>query len=356
MSDFDKDFKKLQKIDRADYIRVYHDLGNRMFAECDIPTVADIVNVAGKKNGMTNRAKKKISQITSFTGNEADVMESIKKTDDNYSEEESNSFMRKVIASNINDITNSGFFYKKLMSSCDNMKLSKKIHDCGAEGELMDIENIDENTYNYKIKTHWIPELKEYTEDYDTFMEKVRAKDLTQVHVRNFLTCEASKDHRTFCPKCAGIYSRAKNQKFVPENIGVYATLMITEHATQASLDSMNNGRSVSVNEAIEEKLDEKGFPNYEAVKAKIEEVIDNIGNVGVMSKYYEVAMLSRFYRNSDGSYTPAPLISSFAKQKDKLGRFIYSPTEQNFKKLLSSKESPANSLKSRVMFDIYDD
>ena len=355
MANFDEDYKKLQEIKREDYIKVYHDLGHRMFSECQIPTVADFANIAGKKNSSTNRSRKTIEQISTFTGNTDAILNSVRRREAKYTDEESNAFMKKVIAANVDDITNSGFFYKKLMASCDNMKINMKHPDCGSEGQLMLLENIDENEFNYKIKFHWINELEKYAEDYNEFLDDLKAKNLTEFHVRNFLTCKQSENHRTFCPRCAGIYRRSQEQTFIPNNIGVYSTLMITEHATQASLDSMNKGKSKSVNEAIEEKLDPKGYPDYDTVKEKIEEIIDSIGNVGVMSRYYEVALLSRFYRNRDGSFTPAALISSFAKQGDKLGRFIYSPTDKNFEKLLSSKESTANSLKSRIMFDIYE-
>ena len=355
MLNFTDDFSNLQKVDRSKYIEVYKDLGDRMFADCDIPTVGDFANVAGKKNSNTNKSKKKIEQITSFTGNTDSIMQSIKRKESLYTEEESDSFMKKVIASNVNDITESGYFYKKLIASCDNMKINLKHDDCGSAGEELDISDLTEDLFNFKIRTNFVMEYENYAEDFTDFKEFVDKNKLKTVHVRNFLTCEDSMNHKSFCKKCAGLYRRSKETKFIPANIGVYSTLMITEHATQASLDSMNNGRSASLNELLEEKLEPKDYPDYDFVKEKINQIIDLIGNIGVMSKYYQVAMLSRFYRNSDDSYTPVALASSFNKQGDKLGKFIYSPTESNLIKLLSSKESSANSLKSRIMFDIYE-
>lgn len=356
MSTFIEDYEALQKADRDKYVEVYHELGELMFEECDIPTVGDFANIL-KKSGDTEKARRKLEQITSFTGNTKDIETSIAKRNSKYSDEESITFMKKVIASNINDITKSGFFYKKLISSCDNMRIDtkKSALDCGSEGELFLLSDIDEGVFNYKIKTHFIQELYKYVEDYDEFIKLCREQNLEEVHVRNFLTCKHSANHRTFCPRCAGLYRRSKMDTFIPKNIGLYSTLMITEHATQASLDSMNKGRSTSLNTLLEEPLDEKNFKTYEDVKQKIEEIIDDIGDIGVMSKYYEVALLSRFYRQSDGSYKPSALISSFHKQGDKLGQFIYQPTENNFYKLISASTVDAKSLKSKIMFDIYE-
>ena len=354
MSNFTKDFKTLQKISRDDYNEVYHKLGSLMFEECEIPTVGDFVNVV-KHNSNYGESSKKINQITSFTGNTSDIEKSIARKTNKYTDEESIDFMKKVIASNIDDISNSGFFYKKLISSCDNMKINLKKQDCGSEGELYLVEDITEDVFEYKIKTHFIQELYKYVESYDEFKKLCKNQNLTEVHVRNFLTCELDKNHKTFCPRCAGLFRRNNRDTFTPKYIGLYSTLMITEHATQASLDSMNKGRSKSINAAIEEKMDEK-YNTYEDVKEKIEEIIDDIGNVGVMSKYYEIALLSRCYQQADGSVKTSPLMSSFTKQGDALGTFIYQPTENNFNKLISLKNINAKSIKSKIMFDIYKD
>lgn len=354
MSDFNKDFNTLQKISRADSNEVYHKLGSLMFEECEIPTVGDFVNVA-KKNKDYDESSKKLNQITSFTGNTEDIENSINRRTSKYSDEESIDFMKKVIASNIDDITKSGFFYKKLISSCDNMKINLKKQDCGSEGELFLVKDINEEVFNYKIKTHFIQELYKYVEDYDDFKKLCKENKLEEVHVRNFLTCTLDPKHKTFCPRCAGLFRRDNKNTFVPKYIGLYSTLMITEHATQASLDSMNKGRSKSINAAIEEKLEDK-YDSYEDIKEVIEEIIDDIGDVGVMSKYYEIALLSRCYQQSDGSVKTSPLISSFSKQGDALGTFIYQPTENNFNKLISLNNINAKSLKSKIMFDIYND
>ena len=354
MSNFVDDFKTLQKISRNDYNEVYHKLGALMFEECEIPTVGDFVNTV-KHNANYDKSYKKINQITSFTGNTKDIENSIMRDTNKYTDKESVDFMNKVIASNIGDISSSGYFYKKLISSCDNMRINTKKMDCGAEGELFKIDEITEDVFEYKIKTHFVQELYKYVLEYHDFIELCKNNNLTEVHVRNFLTCELDKKHKTFCCRCAGSFRRNNKDNFIPKYIGLYSTLMITEHATQASLDSMNKGVSKPINAAIEEKLQDK-YPSYEAAVEKIKQIIDEIGNVGVMSKYYEIALLSRCYQQADGSVTTSTLSSSLSKQGDSLGTFIYQPTETNFNRLISLSNINAKSLKSKIMFDIYKD
>ena len=67
------------------------------------------------------------------------------------------------------------------------------------------------------------------------------------IHVRTFLDCKHG-DTRHFCKKCAGLFRRSYDTSFTPRNIGAYATYMITEKATQASLDSMNKGTAKKPN------------------------------------------------------------------------------------------------------------
>lgn len=342
--DYSVDYEKLNRVSRDTYIKIYNKLGKKMFSECDIPTVFDFANI-GEKESMD-----KIEHISQFTGNTKDIINSIKRREANYTEEESSKFMNSVIASNVTDITESGYFYKKLISSCDNMKIIK--FDCGSEGYELQLP-IDEDTYEYKVRFHTITEFGCSIDSYKRFCRLT--KDKTSIHVRNFLNCKADPTHRCFCEKCAGTYKKSDEETFMPYNIGVYATLMVTEHATQASLDSMNKGVSEKINKILETRLEPKDFTDYESVKTRIEQIIDHIGNIGVMSRFYEIALLSRFYYQKDGTYKPISLQTSFLQQGDKLGNFIYRPTKTNFLKLIGSKSIKADSLKSKIMMDIYD-
>ena len=350
---YSNDIKKLQFVDRKKYIEVYRELGKHMYTGCYIPNVADFANAYGPKNGKSKDALKNIEHITTFTDNTKDIEASVKRKVANYSEEESSKFMKSVIAANVSDITASGFFWKKLCASCDNMKIDIEYDDCRSKGDEITLP-IDEETYNFKVRNHFINELNDYTENYDEFLSMTSG--LTTIHVRSFLTCNHSKNHRRFCKKCAGIYRREHNSTFMPKNIGIYSTFMITEHATQASLDSMNNGVSEKLNVLLEQPINSKELKTYADIKNKIKAIIDQIGAaVGVESRFYEIALLSRIYLQANGSYEAAPLVTSFLRQKDEFGAFIYKPTEDAFMKLLGTDKIDSHSIKSNIAFDIYD-
>jgi hypothetical protein len=324
----------MERISRADYVKKYHKLGDAMFEHCIVPTVADFAN-AFKDND--KEAMEKINKITSYTKNTADIKKSVDRRTCNYSEEESKKFMQSVIAANVTDITESGFFYKKLISSCDDMTI--EIADCKSTGTEMQLP-IDENTFNYKVRNHWVMELNKYVEDYEDIF-----KTDGVIHIRTFLSCNHGIRH--FCKKCAGLFRRSYDTEFTPKNIGIYSTLMITEHATQASLDSMNKGTAEKVNVTLEQKIED--INDIIEAKAKIQEIIDTIGNVGVESRFYEVALLSRW---RDGKFSA--LSTSFLKQSDVLGAFIYKSNTATFNKLLLSTEFEASSMKTKIAFDKY--
>lgn len=323
----------MEKISREEYIKKYRNLGNAMFEHCTIPTVADFANafIDGDKDAMA-----KIDKITAFTGNSEDIKKSVERRNGNYSEAESKKFMQSVIAANVTDITESGYFYKKLISSCDDMTID--IDDCGSVGEEIALP-ITEDVFNYKVRHRWVTELDKYVEDFEDIPNS------GVIHVRTFLSCNHGIRH--FCKKCAGLFRRAYDTEFTPKNIGIYSTLMITEHATQASLDSMNNGTSEKVNVTLEQRLD--GITNIVDAKNKIRDIIDIIGNVGVESRFYEIALLSRWRDNKFSS-----LQTSFLKQPDALGAFIYKSNTTTFTKLLLANEFEANSMKSKIAFDKY--
>lgn len=320
-------------ITREEYVKKYHELGEAMFEHCVVPTVFDFASAFVDNN---ETAMKKITTITSFTKNTNDIIKSVNRRNNNYSEQESKKFMESVIAANVTDITDSGYFYKKLISSCDDMTI--EINDCGSEGVEMQLP-IDEDIFEYKVRNHWVMELNKYIEDYEDLPKT------GTIHVRNFLTCNHGIRH--FCKKCAGLFRRSYGTEFTPKNIGIYSTLMITEHATQASLDSMNKGTAEKVNVILETKADD--LTNIIDTKKRIQEIIDNVGNVGVESRFYEIALLSRW---REGKFSA--LQTSFLKQPDLLGAFIYKPSQTTFKNLLLADTFEANSMKTKIAFDKY--
>jgi len=320
---------------RKEFVEKYHEIGESMFEHCTIPTVSDFANAFVDNN---TEAMDKITKITSYTGNTDDIIKSVQRRNNNYSEQESKKFMQSVIAANVTDITESGYFYKKLISSCDDMII--EIDDCGSDGVEFKMP-VDEDTFEYKIRNHWVMELNKYVEDYSELPKK------GTIRVRNFLSCKHGI--RKFCKKCAGLYRRSYDTEFTPKHIGIYSTLMITEHATQASLDSMNKGTAEPINVIIERSKMDKSIKTIEDAKIEMSKIIDNIGNVGVESRFYEIALLSRW---RDGKF--CALQTSFLKQPDLLGAFIYKPGKTTFSNLLQGGTFEANSTKTKIAFDKY--
>ena len=340
--DITEDTERLKQVSRDTYIKVYHLLGKDMFSNCYIPNVSDIADIY--KGGSTD----KLENISAFTGNTKDILASIKRTDALYTDAESDKFIRSVIASNSTDITKSGYFYKKLMSATDDMKVV--LEDCGSAGVEMPT-NITEEEFNYKVLFHWVNELGKYIEDYSEY----KTCGLDTVHVRTVLSCTATENHKCFCKKCVGIYKREKNSHFVPYNIGQFATLQITEHATQASLDSMNNGISKPINSILEENFSKEKFKTYDDVVRKVNTIVDSLAGSGVESRYYELALLSRVVQDGK-KYKFVSLQSVQLKTNDELGKFIYRPTKTNFEALVNSKPYEITSSKTKIMLDLYQD
>ena len=323
-------------MNRQEYIQLYKDLGDKMFSNCVIPTVFDFANATVNRN---KKAQAKIDVLTNYTGKKVD--DSLSRRTCNYSEDESKKYMQSVIAANISDITDSGFFYKKLISSADDMLIVTD--DCGSEGIELELP-VTEEIFNYKIKYRWVNELNKYVEDFSE-IEKLKKKS---IHVRNAVECKNSFK-RCFCKKCMGLFRRSYDTEFTPKYIGLYSTLMITEKATQASLDSMNKGVAEKLNVILERKI-EPAPHNIDEAKEAIYNIINEIGwTAHIESRFYEIAMLSRWRNNKFEQ-----LISSFTKQEDKLGAYI--SKDSTFKDLILAKEFKANTAKTRLAFDIYDD
>ena len=324
----------MAKQSRKAYIKTYRELGKKMFSTCTIPNVYTFANAYVNKNA---EALNEIKTIAEYSGSAKKLKASVEKREEkSYSEADSKTFMESVIAANVTDITQSGHFYKKLMSSSDDMTID--IDDCGSDGVEFTLP-IDEKTFNFKVRNHWVMELDKYVENYKDIPKK------GTIHVRNFLSCNHGLRH--FCKKCAGLFRRSYDTEFTPNYIGLYSTLMITEHATQGALDSMNKGGEEKVNVLLEQNLD--GIKDIDTAKNKINEIIDTIGDVGVESRFYEVALLSRWRDNRFYS-----LKTSFTYQKDKLGTFIYSSSKNHFDDMIKEGSFEADSTKTLIAFDAY--
>ena len=322
---------------RKDYIKEYRYLGSKMFSTCLIPTVSTFAEAYQNNN---KEAMEHITTITDFTGNESKIKSSVNRTMPDYKDKDSTDFMDSVIAANVTDITESGHFYKKLVSSMDDMVID--IDDCHSEGLEFELP-VEEDEFNYKIRNRWVMELNKYVEDYEDLPKS------GTIHVRTFLTCNHGK--RKFCKKCAGLFRRSYDTEFTPKHIGIYA-----------SLDSMNRCTAVKVNAKLEEKFgikvlkdknggqveETKAYKDFNLYLKDIYDTINQLQNSGVESRFYELALLSR-WRNGE----VVQLQSSMMKQDDIFGAFIYSTA--SFKKLITSKPFELTSMKSHIALEQYE-
>ena len=347
--DFQEVSDKLNKLSRDKYFSVYKKLGEQMFENCYIPNVADFANAYGEQNDKSEDAMNRIKQVTNFTGKQDDIDKSLTREDSLYTEEDSKKFMNDVISANVTSIRDSGFLYKKATSSTDGMKITEE--DCGSIG-IEFVLPVDEVTYLYKIRHHFVTELGNYTEDYTDFLDKTH--NMSIIHVRTYVSCTTDiENHQFFCKKCAGLYRRSHDTSFIPKNIGLFSCLMVCEKATQASLDSMNKGAKAPFNLILERKL--PNCSSYEEVIKQIDGIIDEIGwDEEIESRHYEIILLSRL-RKGKRKYQFKSLVTSFVDNEDCFGAWMYRHNAQTLEKLLDSDWVELSSTKSKIAFGDYE-
>lgn len=340
---YKQDLELMEHIPREAYIEIYRIIGENMWDSCSVPTVGDIADFMG---GRENRV---FDDVTDFLGNKDKLESLLSKTEAKYSNEESEVFIKKVISSNVTDISESGWFYKKLMASTDDIRIIEE--DCGSSGVTIPVEDLNKEIYDFKIRFSYVEEIEDYaTMPYENFMQEVI--DFENVTVRSPLTCNNAKE-RKLCKKCSGVVRKSHDGVYSPENFGIFSTLMVTEHATQASLDSMNKGLSENINKLLDKKFTSRKM-SWEDVQKEITSIVDQIGDVGVQARFYEVVLLSRIF-NKGEYYTSSSFQYSITHQNDALGAYIFSNTPKNLIKLVNKDEFEADSIKTKIMFDIYD-
>lgn len=340
---------KLNKLPRDKYFTVYKKLGEQMFENCYIPNVADFANAYGEQNEQSEEAMNRIKQVTNFTGKQDDIDKSLTREDSLYTEEDSHKFMNDVISANVTSIRDSGFLYKKATSSTDGMRITGD--DCGSIG-IEFVLPVDEVTYLYKLRHHFITELNDYTEDYQDFLRKT--SNLSVIHVRSYLSCvEDVENHQFFCKRCAGLYRRSHDTSFIPKNIGLFSCLMVCEKATQASLDSMNKGAKAPFNLILERKMPK--CKNYDEVIEQSNSIINEIGwDEEIESRHYEIILLSRL-RKGKRKYYFTSLVTSFVDNEDAFGAWMYRHNQNTLERVLDSKQIELSSTKSKIAFGDYE-
>lgn len=340
---YEEDLELMERIPRKAYIEIYTLIREHMWEYCTVPSVGDVVDfLSGKENKM-------FDEVSAFLDNKDKLESLLSKEDSKYTNEESEVFIDKVISSNVTDISDSGWFYKKLMASTDDISIVEE--DCFGSGVEYKVKDLNEEIYEFRIRYSYVIEIngnaKEMFDDFIKTVDKYKT-----IHVKSPISCHNAPIRR-LCAKCSGVVKKAKDNYYTPINFGIFSTLMITEHATQASLDSMNKGTSENINKILDRKIGTKSMI-WDEVTSEINSIVSHIGNVGVQARFYEVALISRIFSNDRDTYTSSSFQYSINHQNDPLGSFIFSPTNKNLTKLVARGEFKGESIKTQIMFDMY--
>lgn len=353
---FDEAKKSLSYISRDKYEKIFDILKNHIWQYGGGLTFKDMKD--GIEIGKIN------NKLVHDLESEEDILALLNKVDKNYSSEESEKFILKVKASNVTEIADSGYFYKKLASCMDS--ISTTLDDCGSEGTEIEVsrffEEGGEELFDFKIKDMFVTELDREHSRFDHFIEDVTKRNLKTIHYRSPISCLES-NNRCFCKKCCGKIS-AGGRELNNDNIGIIATLAITENVTQSSLSSMNNGISENVNVVLEKPFKTKNNSSFESFVNEIKSICDNMSGVGVESRWYEIALLGRVYRNNssksdnEDKYMSTTFISS-SRTNDAIGAFLFRPSKDNLFKLLCGDSGYGNnflikSCKAKNLFGLF--
>lgn len=331
----EKGLEKYHDLPRDEYFRKNQELSSSLWEKEDVPTVFDIVEfMSGENND-------KMNKIFDFFDNKEEFLKMANRTNYKYDQEESTNFIRKVMSANSEDISKAGYFYKLLMASADDFNIIEE--DCGSEGVEWNISEVSEDIYNYKIKSMFIEELNEYSNmNYVNFINK--CKNLKVIHVRTPLSCKNIEKHGV-CNKCSG--ALPENTK----NVGTFTTLMVTEHATQSALSSMNKGIKDNINDLL--ALRYNGPYNIESIVEWIKEVVNKLQNDKVQARFYEIALLSRIRKDEYGPFVSG-LKGSINHSGNLFGSYIFTPNNKNFEKIIREKSFEDNSLKLKIAMNDY--
>ena len=339
MSKLDNQLDLYKDLPRNKYIEKNNELASQLWDNEVLPTVADIADfIEGNKDNHN------MNSIFNFFDNEDDFIKMATRTTSDYSQEESSAFVQKVMSANISDIADAGYFYKLLMASADDFRISGK--DCRSKGTSYNINEIDESIYKYRIFNMFVTEMDTYSSmTFSDFMNWANNHNIEKIHVHNPLSCNYSHNHK-LCRKCAG--------KLPPrtQNIGAFTTLMVTEHVTQSALSSMNKNKGDNINKVLNRPY--PGKNNWISIREWISEIVDFLQNDKVQSRFYEIAMLSRIREDEDGTPGVYNLKTSINYSNNYLGAFYFSPSIKNFKRIIQEGDFNDSSLKVQISINDY--
>ena len=325
--------KQFKDLPRSEYVKKNNELSESLWDNENLPTVADIaVFMNGEENENINR-------VFEFFDNKQEFTDIVFNTTHNYSQEKSYAFIKKVMSANNDDISDAGYFYKKLMAAADDFTIVED--DCNSNGKEVLLENIDEETFNYRIKYSYINEFSEYVDmSYDEFRNKCKDMNLQSIHYRSPMNCAHSLNH-CLCKKCAGI---------IPDNIsniGTFTTLMVTENATQSALSSMNKGVKKNINTMLEEPY--RGESNIDSIYDWMNGIVNELtGNI-VFARFYEIALLSRIRKDDKNRYFVTSMQSSINYSGNPVGAYIFKQSLKKLQAIVNKKTFDDNSLKFKI-------
>lgn len=326
--------------DRDEYTKRYHDSAEGTIYNENLPLAGEILDYAIK--GKTSDS---LQHVFDFFGDEEEIKELTTRKSIAFSEEESDKFIDSVIAANVQEISQAGLLYKKLMACGDTFRVRGK--DCRSHGREMKVADIDELEFKYSVKNSNITVEKGDTDymvfyDYEDFINTMKELDVDTIWVRNPMSCHNIK-RRGCCPICAG---EVPNEV---QNIGAFSTLMITEVSTQDALSSMNKGKKENINTVLGTKAEK-----IKTMKDYLEwanEILENLKGDLVERRYYEIALLGRLHVE-DGKIRVSSL--SNPNTKNYLGEFIYRPKEVSYRNLISAGEFHDESLKAQIAINSF--
>lgn len=357
--DFKEDYEKLKSLPRDKYMEVLDILYKNIWEYGGGIQFTDIIKVMNTPDEDLNKDDFSIGNgLITMLDSDKKIKRLIMNDNENYTSEESETFIKEVKASNITDISDSGYFYKKLAIALDNTKVIED--DCGSQGVEFRISNgnkfIDKDSFDYKIKDM---NFKFNLEDNDffnfnnfkDFSKEAKKHNNETIFIRTPSTCSHNKKH-CYCDKCVGRVNSG-GRELNKKNIGLLTVLAVTETSTQASLSSMNKGTSEGVNKILEKKIECKGY-TWEDYMKSIDDIIDRIGYIGIQSRWYEISLIARIFEKEDGKCFQTSFISTPKYFEDKFANFIFSPTVKNLQKIIKNGTTKINSEKSKMLFDTY--
>lgn len=340
--------EKYSGLRRDEYFEANQKLGDSLWNNEVVPTVGDIASFI--KNGHNEQMQK----IFDFFDNEKDFIDMAHRQGASYNEDESSAFIQSVMSSNNTDISKAGYFYKLLMASADDFTIVSK--KCDSKGVEMKLEDLDEAQYNYRVKFNWVIELNKFIRmKWSDFAALCEKEGLKSIHVNTPLTCtcfphnadeeKSMKHKRGICKRCAGVLP---SQTY---NVGAFTTLMVTEHATQSALNSMNKGRKKDVNDLLNGGY--HGEYNWGSISEWINSLTEDLKGDKVSSRFYEIALMSRIRFDEDGPFVTS-LVGSINRSGNLFGAYIFAPTNKAFQSILDAGEFEDRSLKLQIAMNQY--